>query len=289
VAARPLDPARDTRANAGQVTVTLPAEVTEAVLTTVPAVFHAEINDVLLAAFALAVAAWRGGDRSAVLVDLEGHGREEHLVAGADLARTVGWFTTVYPVRLDVGSLDGADAWADAWAGGPAAGQVLKRIKEQLRAVPDKGIGYGLLRYANPRTAPVLAGPARPQIGFNYLGRFSADASTDWSALPDVDTGGDADPGMPLAHVLELNAFTHDGPDGPRLVATWTWAGDLVSEERVRDLGLTWFRALEALAGHARRPDAGGLTPSDVALTAISQAEINEFEDDLNAEWGMTQ
>ena len=88
----------------------------------------------------------------AVLLDLEGHGREE-IFADVDLSRTVGWFTSLFPVRLDPGALD----LDEALAGGPALGRALKLIKEQLRALPDNGLGYGLLRYLNPQTASQLA------------------------------------------------------------------------------------------------------------------------------------
>ena len=100
-------------------------------------------------------------------------------VSGAvDLTRTVGWFTSLYPVRLDPGLLD----LEEALSGGPALGRALKTIKEQLRAVPGKGLGYGLLRYLNDETAAELAGAAAPQLGFNYLGRFAAGAEgADWA------------------------------------------------------------------------------------------------------------
>lgn len=83
----------------------------------------------------------------------------------------------------------------------------------------------------------------------------------------------------PLAHVVELNSFTADGPEGPCLVATWTWARRLLAEESVEELGRLWFQALRALVEHAERPEAGGLTPSDVAMAEITQEEIDEFED----------
>ena len=95
-----------------------------------------------------------------VLVDVEGHGREE-VSADIDLSRTVGWFTSLYPVRLDVGGVD----VEEALGGGAALGRALKLIKEQLRAVPGNGLGYGLLRYLNPRTGSQLAGFAAAQIG----------------------------------------------------------------------------------------------------------------------------
>ena len=95
-------------------------------------------------------------------------GREE-VFGDIDLTRTVGWFTSLYPVRLDPGPLD----LEDALAGGAALGRALKTIKEQLRAVPGKGLGYGLLRYLNAETAGSLGGLPAPQLGFNYLGRFA--------------------------------------------------------------------------------------------------------------------
>ena len=180
---------------AGHLTLTLPAAVTDALLTRVPAAFHGGIDDVLLTGLALAVADWcrrhvQGGNAvahhggsHAVLLDLEGHGREEGLGRAemsdtVDLTRTVGWFTSLYPVRLDPGLLD----LEEALSGGPALGRALKTIKEQLRAVPGKGLGYGLLRYLNDETAAELAGAPAPQLGFNYLGRFAAGADgADWA------------------------------------------------------------------------------------------------------------
>ncbi|MGW8793015.1 amino acid adenylation domain-containing protein, partial [Streptomyces althioticus] len=281
---RPLDPSRDTYASARHLTLTLPTAVTERLLTRVPSAFRAEVNDVLLAAFALAWAR-RGGARGAgVLLDLEGHGREEDLVGGVDLSRTVGWFTSLHPVRVDAGAVD----LADAFAGGPAAGAVVKRVKEQLREVPDKGIGYGLVRHLNPRTAPLFDGLPTPQVAFNYLGRFTtagvenAGSATvpDWTVLATASGVGGTDPRVALAHPLELNARTNDGPRGPELSATWSWADGILDEDEVRELAELWFRALEALADHAENPEAGGLTVSDVSLSLLDQSEIDLLEDE---------
>nr|WP_308289725.1 non-ribosomal peptide synthetase [Streptomyces muensis] len=281
---RPLDGASDTYASARHLTVTLSTATTERILTRVPAVFRADVNHVLLAAFGLAWARWQGSRGTGALLDLEGHGREEDLVGEADLSRTVGWFTSLYPVRLDTGTAD----LSDAFAGGPAAGTIVKRVKEQLREVPDKGIGYGLARHLNPRTAPQFAGLPMPQVAFNYLGRFTtagvenAGSTTvpDWTVLATAAGIGGTDPRVPLAHALELNARTNDGPGGPELAATWTWAGGILDEGEVRDLADLWFRALEALAVHAEDPDAGGLTVSDVSLSLLDQNEIEMLEDE---------
>ncbi|HWM07337.1 MAG TPA: amino acid adenylation domain-containing protein [Actinophytocola sp.] len=268
---RPLDPAKDTLATAGELSLRLPAEVTGPLLDTVLARFRVGADDVLLTGLAVAVADWRHrrglADGAEVLVGLEGHGREE-IAPGMDLSRTVGWFTSRYPVRLDPGAL----ASADLWDGGPAMGSALKAVKEQLRAVPGDGIGYGLLRYLNPRTAVALAKYAEPQVGFNYLGRLDgADSGPD-------GIGGGAETGIPLPHTLVVNAFTATRADGPELTATWTYPAELLTEDDVRDLAQTWFRALRALVVHAERPDSGtGLVPSDLPLAGLSQTDIDRL------------
>ena len=272
-----LDPARDSAGSAGQLMLTLPTALTGALLTRVPSVFHASINDVLLTGLVVAVTHWcqqrHRGSGTAVLIDVEGHGREE-IFADVDLSRTVGWFTSLFPVRLDPGALD----MAEALAGGPALGRTLKMIKEQLHAVGDHGLGHGLLRYLNAQTAVHLAGFPTPQIGFNYLGRFPAAGSADWVAAGETVMLGGGDPGMPLAHCIEVNALTEDAADGAILRTTWSWASALFRDEEVRDLAQGWYRALEALVRHAERPRAGGRSPCDLPLLALSQAEIERLE-----------
>ena len=250
------------------------------------AAFHGGINDVLLTGLVLAVVDWRrrrgrhsvaGTDAEAeashaVLLDLEGHGREE-IFADVDLSRTVGWFTSQFPVRLDAGALD----LEEALAGGPALGVALKRIKEQLRALPANGLGYGLLRYLNAQTGVQLASEAVPQLGFNYLGRMASEAG-DWSAAAEAIWLGGGDSAMPLAHGLEINALTLDHPDGATLSASWSWAPALLTETEVRELAERWFGALAALVRHVAQPGAGGRSPSDLPLVALTQGEIERLE-----------
>ena len=276
-----LDPARDVGGSAKHLMLTLPSVLTGALLTRVAAAFHGGINDVLLTGLVLAVADWRrrhsvaGADaeaRHAVLLDLEGHGREE-IFANVDLSRTVGWFTSLFPVRLDAGALD----LEEALAGGSALGVALKRVKEQLRALPERGLGYGLLRYLNAQTGVQLAGDAVPQLGFNYLGRMASEAG-DWSAAAETIWLGGGDSAMPLAHGLEINALTLDGADGPRLRADWSWAPALLTETAVRELAESWFGVLAALVRHVAQPGAGGRSPSDLPLVALTQGEIERLE-----------
>ncbi|WP_246653500.1 non-ribosomal peptide synthetase [Nonomuraea guangzhouensis] len=272
--ARPLDPAKDTAATARDLTVTLPADVTEALLTRVPAVYHASVNDVLLTGLAIAVA--RQANRHGLLVDVEAHGREE-LTDGLDLSRTVGWFTSMYPVSLDAGPVSDQDLAE----GGPAVGTALKRIKESLRVIPDNGVGFGLWRHlgGEPRVSPV------PQIGFNYLGRFGGgNDSGHWTPAANLPTPVARDPEMPAAHALEVIATAVDGDVGPALSVTWSWPSELFTEQEVRDLADGWFAALRGIVRHADRPDAGGHTPSDLSL-ALSQDEIDDLENELMEEW----
>ena len=156
----------DTYASAGHLSVSLDAETTRLLLGEVPAAFHAGIHDILLIAFGLAFTEFLGTGGAPIGIDVEGHGRHEELAADVDLSRTVGWFTTKYPVSLAMGGL----RWTQVVAGDAALGAVIKDAKEQLRALPD-GLTYGLLRYLNPEVD--LAGPD-PTIGFNYLGRLGA-------------------------------------------------------------------------------------------------------------------
>ena len=262
-----------TSATVRELTLELPPERTAPLLGTVPAAFHAGVDDVLLTALAVALATDRA---TGVLVAVEGHGREEELVDGVDLSRTVGWFTIEFPVQLDPGAVD----LDDVRAGGPAAGSALKRVKEQLRAVPNRGVGYGLLRYLNAQTAPVLAELGRADVAFNYLGRLSTGADTG-SATGDHGWGGGADDAMPVQYPLEINAVTEDRADGPWLSVTWSWSEGRFTAETVRGLAEGWFAALDGLARHAEGPDAGGRTPSDLDLVSLSQDDIDEFEADF--------
>jgi amino acid adenylation domain-containing protein/non-ribosomal peptide synthase protein (TIGR01720 family) len=282
--ARPLDPARDVTSTVDTVRVQLPADVTATLLNTVPAVFRGGVDDGLLAGLALALARWRrtrGVPATSTLVRLEGHGREDHLVPGADLSGTIGWFTAMYPVGLDLAGVD----LADAFAGGPAAGRAVKAVKEQLRAVPDHGMGYGLLRHLNPGTAPALARLRRPQIGFNYLGKASgADIPEELRGLgwaPDTthrDLIAAPDADMPVLSALEINAVATDTGDGDELTAYFGFPTGVLSREEVTELAGLWTEALTALARHATTSDAGGLTPSDAPLVAVGQAEIDAWE-----------
>ena len=275
LANRPLDPARDTTGRAKAHLLTYGAERARHLFTTIPAAFHCEINDVLLTALALAVRRCLGTEGD-VLIDVEGHGREP-VVPGADLSRTVGWFTSMYPVRLAPG-----ETAAEGRGAGQELGRALRRVKEQLRAIPDKGIGFGMLRYLNPETSLSLASAPPRHIGFNYFGRFllpAAAGERDWAPAPETTMSAGADAEMPLTHPLSINALTQDAEDGTELAVSFVWPEGVVEEQTVRDVADAWFEILDSLAEYATQPGAGGRTPSDFPLVSLDQGEIETLEE----------
>ncbi len=280
VADRALDPTRDVQATARTLSRQLPTDVTEELLTRIPERFRAGINDVLLAGLAMALTRWHGGTDT--VIDVEGHGREPRLVGDADLSRTLGWFTTLYPVRLVTGPLN----WSDESARATVISRVIKRTKDMVRNIPGNGLGFGLLKYLAPSSespGPDLSELPAPEIGFNYLGRMRVGSSReedDW----DLIGGGVAGvpEGLPMAHVIEINAVTHDTPDGPVLHIGWTWAGEAIAEDRVRRLADLLTDTLTAISRHVDDPNIGGLSTSDVTLAGLSMAELEYLEADWN-------
>ena len=268
-------PAVDTFAAAGRLSVSLDVQSTRMLLGEVPAAFHAGIHDILLIAFALAFAEFLGTAGAPIGIEVEGHGRQEELGAELDLSRTVGWFTTKYPVALAVGGLD----WAQVAAGEAGLGALVKDAKEQLRALPDP-LTYGVLRYLNPE---VELGGSVPVVGFNYLGRLGVAAGEVsgevWRFCPEgvALTGAAAALPMPLAHTVELNAGTVDTDTGPRLHAGWMWAPSAVDHAAVGRLGRLWFEALAGICAHVRA-GGGGWTPSDIAPARLSQQQLDELD-----------
>ncbi|AZN46806.1 amino acid adenylation domain-containing protein [Pseudomonas aeruginosa] len=237
--------------------LTLDAERTRQLLQEAPAAYRTQVNDLLLTALARATCRWSGD--ASVLVQLEGHGRED-LGEAIDLSRTVGWFTSLFPLRLT-----------------PAAdlGESLKAIKEQLRGVPDKGVGYGLLRYlAGEEAATRLAALPQPRITFNYLGRF--DRQFDGAALlvPATESAGAAqDPCAPLANWLSIEGQVYGG----ELSLHWSFSREMFAEATVQRLVDDYARELHALIEHCCQEGNVGATPSDFPLATLHQEQLDRL------------
>ncbi len=241
------------------VSVELGAAETRALLKEAPEVYRTQVNDLLLAALARAFAAWTG--ESTLRVDLEGHGREE-IFPGVDLSRTVGWFTTLFPVVLALPA-----------AAGPR--EAIQAVKESLRAVPRRGLGYGLLRYlAGPEAGERLAALPAPQVSFNYLGRFESTVGEGglFSFASEAVRGaeGEAVPGRPL---FAVDALVLDD----RLRVNWTYDPGRHLPATAERLANGFLAELAALVAHCLSPEAGGFTPSDFPLAGLDQAALDRL------------
>ena len=271
---RPLDPARDTVATEARLTVELDAATTHAVLVGLPERIHGHVNDAMVAALFLALLEWRAGrgeeldDAPALLIEMEGHGREGHQVGDIDLSATVGWFTTLYPVALRADAFD----WRTALSDSAALGGAVRSIKDQLRAVPSHGLSYGALRYLRTQDDSLTA---RPQVLFNYLGRFDT-GDQPWALAGDpVAILEDRDPAMPLPRLFEVNAEVVDTGDETVLRATFSWPSGAVSDADAARLAHRWRDLLTTIA---RSTDVRGHSASDFSRVALNSDDIAEFE-----------
>ena len=227
---------------------------TAALLGAAPARQRARIDELLLTALAQALGATQ---RQAVLVELEGHGRED-LFAELDVSRTVGWFTTRYPVRLAPATTDPIGA--------------LKTVKEQLRRVPRRGIGYGLLRYLGEAAdRDALAALPQPEVCFNYLGRFDRVFNADAAfALDPASPGATRHPAERRTHALDVDAQVN----GDSLSVEWTCEPGIRPVGDIERLAASFTRHLEALVDALQVAPAGA-TPSDFPLCGLEQAELD--------------
>ncbi|WP_330333369.1 amino acid adenylation domain-containing protein [Streptomyces sp. NBC_00536] len=242
------------------VEVRLGREETEALLQRVPSAYRTQINDVLVSALGRTLAAWTGSDR--LVLGLEGHGREE-LFDDLDLSRTVGWYTTHFPVALN---LPASRAW----------GETLKSVKEQLRAVPGRGLGYDALRFLSAPGTPghALHADPLPQISFNYLGQWDGTTSQDGliqGRLPALGLDHELD--EPRPYLLDVVGMVESGTLG----FTWIFSGEVFDPSTVEGVAQEFLTALRALIAHCLLPDSGGATPSDFPLAALTQADVDRI------------
>ncbi|MGJ5068406.1 non-ribosomal peptide synthase/polyketide synthase [Bradyrhizobium oligotrophicum] len=243
----------DRVADGEDVVVSFDAEMTGQLLKQAPVAYRTQVNDLLLAALARAVSRWCGRDEC--LVELEGHGRED-LFDGIDLSRTVGWFTTAFPVRLSAGASDDAT--------------LIKSIKEELRAIPARGLGYGVLRHCgSPEQRAALADGAEPRIVFNYLGQFGAGSDLAFALAPE-GTGPSRSASAPLGRWLGINGQVLDG----RLKLTFSFGRRRYRRTTIERLAACYSKALRELVAHCTS-GVHGITPSDVPLSRLGQPELD--------------
>ncbi|WP_321818500.1 MULTISPECIES: non-ribosomal peptide synthetase [unclassified Paraburkholderia] len=222
----------------------------------------------LLAALAQTLGPWSGAPR--LLIDLEGHGRED-LIDGVDLSRTVGWFTTQYPLAF-------------GWHDDPA--RALAAVRETLRAVPDKGFAWGALRrFGDAASRAAMAALPVPALRFNYLGRFDQALPSDGPfGFASERSGAQSDDADTMDHVLDIGALIVDG----QLRVNLRYSPGVLAEATVTALAARYERALEALididddtpfAAHvAPVPPAPVAAGASAALTEAEQRDRAVFD-----------
>ncbi len=249
----------NTVGSAASVSVKLSVEETRALLLSVNEAYNTQINDILLSALVVSLAGWT--ENSTVLINLEGHGREE-LFSDVDLSRTVGWFTSVFPVLLQLPPINQ-----------PA--KIIKSIKEQLRAIPNRGIGYGIWRYLCKDTTvqEQFKTIPTPEIIFNYLGQFDqVQSQTAWKFATE-STGANQSYQQTRDHLLDINALVVEG----EFQINWNYSSQIHSSATVEKLAQSYLNAIRSIIEHCQLEDARGYTPSDFPDAQLNQLELDEL------------
>ncbi|MEH1944124.1 MAG: amino acid adenylation domain-containing protein [Nostoc sp.] len=255
---------KNTVASTASVTLALNEEQTRALLQDVPSAYNTQINDVLLTALVQSFTKRTG--KSSLLIDLEGHGRED-LFEDVDLSRTVGWFTTLFPVGLQLQQIE-------------QPGEALKSVKEQLRRIPNRGIGYGVLRYLNQNTTIYEKLKLLPaaQVSFNYLGQF--DQVIKASEVLGLAKEFKSEQSLlnQRSHLLGISGFIRTG----KLEMTWAYSEKVHKRDTIERLASGFMEALKNLIAHCQSKDSQSYTPSDFAAAKLNQKQLDKFLTKLN-------
>ncbi|MFB6363596.1 amino acid adenylation domain-containing protein [Paenibacillus elgii] len=252
----------NTLANSKDLRMTLDAEYTGKLLKQVHQAYNTEITDILLTALGLSVKEWTKRDR--VLINLEGHGREE-LFRELDISRTVGWFTTVYPFLLDMSFSHDLS-------------YQIKSIKDSLRRVPHKGFGYGVLKYLSA-SAEVLQSRADPEIAFNYMGRFDTELNTELFTLSPISSGAEASPFTERSVSLDINGLIENG----QLAVIFNYNKQEFREKTVKELVRLFQKHLTELIDHCCSKQMTEQSPTDFTYDKFSIDELQNLSQVLSS------
>jgi non-ribosomal peptide synthase protein (TIGR01720 family) len=240
-----------------RIVVTFSNEETRALIHDVPKILHAQVNDILLTALARACYRWTG--KTALLLDLEGHGREQ-LWEDIDLSRTIGWFTSLFPIMLDIGR---HGHWKDA----------LLLVQNQLRRLPGNGLGFGVIRFLSPdqKLAEKIRDIPQPGMSFNYLGQFDGLVPQDsmFRLAPELP-GPERAPGGRRANMLDFMARVIEG----KLEVVLEYSRNLHRDDTMSSLVQNFMDEIRLMLGEVssvRVPDAAG---PDIEMVGLSAQEL---------------
>ncbi|MCP3774858.1 amino acid adenylation domain-containing protein [Paenibacillus sp. MZ04-78.2] len=253
---------KDTEEDAGliqdqeTVVVQWTTEETERLVTQANRAYTTEMNDLLLTGLGIAIHQWTGHEE--ILIQLEGHGREP-IIPDLDISRTVGWFTSQYPVILSIGANQGTS-------------QRIRSVKEQLRQIPQKGIGFGLLRYGLA-SSDVFEPAKHPEISFNYLGQFEQEWSSGAVEVSPYSSGALSSRRQPLLYSLDMNGMIAAG----RLSLAISYSGKQYRKETIERFAELLRTSLRQVVDHCVEQDRIQLTPSDIVLKGMSMEALDHL------------
>ncbi|MEM9212765.1 MAG: amino acid adenylation domain-containing protein [Cyanobacteria bacterium P01_F01_bin.150] len=284
------------QSTAEQVTATLDNVETQNLLTQMPSVFNTRVDEVMLTALVQTLGRsmeWSQtiglGQSDSLVIDLEGYGRDvfDHINdshnLGLDVSRTVGWFTSIFPVMLTLNR-------------GGQPGDALKSVKEQLRQIPKNGTGYGLLRYLHPDTnvRQSVTLPRPPKIKFNYLGQLDLRSAADSmvKGISNISPGTTVDPNMPRLYALEINSFVRDG----QLQTQWNYSREQYAQQDIEPLVQRYMSVLRSLLRYGQTrleqndsATAKEYTPSDFEAARLNQQQLDQVLNRVNQQKSSAQ
>jgi amino acid adenylation domain-containing protein/non-ribosomal peptide synthase protein (TIGR01720 family) len=250
----------NTISSTAKISVLLDQNETHTLLKEIPKQLNSQIHDILLTVLVQSFAQWTGF--RSLLIDLEGHGREEQLFENINISRTVGWFSAIFPVMLEL------EKTSDI-------GDHLKSIKEQLRCIPNYGISYGILRYLSPDKTVKLQLKATPkaEVVFNYLGQINPIKSDFFTLDLSESSQFNRSPDQVRRYLLEINGFVSQN----QLQLNWIYSQNIHKRETIEYWASHFITAIKALIAYASSPKAEAYTPSDFSAARLNQKQLDKL------------
>jgi len=261
------------KANQESITFNLDADNTNKLLNETNRAYNTEINDILLTALALAIYRWAGLEK--IAINLEGHGRED-ILGDIDIIRTIGWFTSRYPIILQIPH-EPANSPNQNFA------QLIKHNKEMLREIPNKGIGFGILRYLVPsENKKSLTFKIEPEISFNFLGeigqkRKEAESESGIFSISMENTGIPFSPEQSQLFTLDINGVISNGV----LKFSFTYNRHQYKESTIENLTDYYKKSLIEIINHCMNKEESEKTLSDYTVSGMEQSELENVYDAL--------